>query len=156
MCCSASCASSRRACSRRPITDRRQPVLASREMSAPAMFVEGDVVAAHSYWTEDRSRIVTEATIHTPDGRDLVVSQLGGSVDGISMIQMPGPEILVLGMHGAVAARGARGRARRAAVSAHGTVDLARREHIVLDSVKVMAYPQGFVRTGPTLGGNPL
>src|ERR1044071_3099761 len=107
-------------------------------MTAPMMFVEGDVVAAHSYWTEDRSRIVTEATIHTPDGRDLVVSQLGGSVDGISMIQMPGPEILVLGMH--------------VAVAAHGDVDLARREHIVLDSVKVMAYPQGFVRTGPTLG----
>jgi MYXO-CTERM domain-containing protein len=111
-------------------------------MSAPMMFVEGDVVAAHSYWTEDRSRIVTEATIHTPDGRDLAVSQLGGSVDGIAMIQMPGPEILVPGMH--------------VAVAAHGDVDLAHREHIVLDSVKVMAYPQGFVRTGPTLGGNPL
>ncbi|HSS03158.1 MAG TPA: MYXO-CTERM sorting domain-containing protein [Kofleriaceae bacterium] len=100
------------------------------------------MVAAHSYWTEDRSRIVTEATVHTPDGRDLTVSQLGGSVDGIGMIQMPGPELLVPGMH--------------VAVAAHGDVDLALREHIVLDSVKVMAYPAGFVRTGPTLGGNPL
>jgi hypothetical protein len=106
------------------------------------MVIEGDVVAAHSYWTEDRSRIVTEASIHTADGRDLTVSQLGGSVDGIGMIQMPGPEILAPGM--------------RVAVAAHGDVDLALREHIVLDSVKVMAYPAGFVRTGPTLGGNPL
>lgn len=111
-------------------------------MSVPAMLIEGDVVAAHSYWTEDRSRIVTEATIHTADGRDLAVSQLGGTVDGIGMIQMPGPEILAPGM--------------RVAVAAHGDVDLALREHIVLDSVKVMAYPAGFVRTGPTLGGNPL
>jgi hypothetical protein len=106
------------------------------------MFIEGDVVAAHSYWTEDRSRIVTEATVRTADGRDLAVSQLGGSVDGIGMIQMPGPEILAPGMH--------------VAVAAHGDVDLALRAHIVLDSVKVMAYPAGFVRTGPTLGGNPL
>lgn len=46
---------------------------------APAMVVEGDVVAVHSYWTNDRSRIVTEATVQTPDG-PVVVSQLGGVV----------------------------------------------------------------------------
>ena len=111
-------------------------------MSAPVMFIDGDVVSVHSYWTEDASRIVTEATIHTADGRDVAVSQLGGTVDGISMIQMPGPEILVAGMH--------------VAVAAHADVDLALRDHVVLDSVKVIAYPAGFVRTGPTLGGNPL
>src|SRR5215468_1898267 len=110
-------------------------------MSVPVMFIEGDVIAAHSYWTDDASRIVTEATVATPDG-DVVVSQLGGSVDGIGMIQMPGPAILELGMH--------------VAVAAHTDLDLAQREHIVLDSVKVMAYPEGFVRTGPTKGGNPL
>src|SRR5262245_453626 len=111
-------------------------------MPTPVMFIDGDVVSVHSYWTEDRSRIVTEATIHTGDGRDVAVSQLGGSVDGIGMIQMPGPEILMPGMH--------------VAVAAHGDVDLALRDHIVLDSVRVIAYPAGFVRTGPTLGGNPL
>lgn len=41
---------------------------------APVMVVEGDVVAVHGYWTEDRSRIVTEATVQTPDG-PVVVSQ---------------------------------------------------------------------------------
>ena len=111
-------------------------------MAVPVMFVEGDVIAAHSFWTDDGSRIVTEATVHTSDGRDVVVSQLGGSVDGIGMIQMPGQEILVPGMH--------------VAVAAHGDTDLRQREHVVLDSVKVMAYPEGFVRTGPTKGGNPL
>jgi hypothetical protein len=106
------------------------------------MFVEGDVIAAHSFWTDDGSRIVTESTVHTSDGQDVVVSQLGGSVDGIGMIQMPGQELLAPGMH--------------VAVAAHTGVDLSQREHIVLDSVKVMAYPEGFVRTGPTKGGNPL
>jgi len=106
------------------------------------MFVEGDVIAAHSFWTDDGSRIVTESTVHTTDGQDVVVSQLGGSVDGIGMIQMPGQELLEPGMH--------------VAVAAHTGVDLSQREHIVLDSVKVMAYPEGFVRTGPTKGGNPL
>ena len=37
-------------------------------MSGPVMFIDGDVVSVHSYWTEDGSRIVTEATIHTVDG----------------------------------------------------------------------------------------
>ena len=111
-------------------------------MAVPVMFVEGDVIAAHSFWTDDGSRIVTESTVHTTDGQDVVVSQLGGSVDGIGMIQMPGQELLEPGMH--------------VAVAAHTGVDLSQREHIVLDSVKVMAYPEGFVRTGPTKGGNPL
>jgi hypothetical protein len=111
-------------------------------MSVPVMTVDGDVVAIHSHWTADRSRIVTEATVRTPDGRDVVVSQLGGSVDGIGMITMPGPPVLELGM--------------RVAVAAHRGVDLSQREHVVLDSVKVLSYPQGFVRTGPTKAGNFL
>lgn len=106
------------------------------------MFIDGDVIAAHSHWTQDGSRIVTEATVRTADGQEVVVSQLGGSVDGIGMISMPGPELLEVGMH--------------VAVAAHGAQDLAQREHVVLDSVKVMAYPSGFVRTGPTKAGNSL
>ena len=70
---------------------------------APAMVVEGDVVAVHSYWTDDRSRIVTEATVQTPDG-PVVVSQLGGSADGIGMLTIPGPARLEVGMQVAVAA----------------------------------------------------
>jgi hypothetical protein len=106
------------------------------------MFIDGDVIEAHSRWTDDGSRIVTEATVRGSDGQEVVVSQLGGSVDGIGMIQMPGQEILTPGMH--------------VAAVVHGDVDLAQREHIVLDSVRVMAYPEGFVRTGPTKAGHPL
>lgn len=111
-------------------------------MALPVMTIDGDVIAAHSYWTDDGSRIVTEATVRTSDGQEVVVSQLGGSVDGIGMITMPGPAMLEPGM--------------RVAVAAHKDIDLARREHVVLDSVKVLAYPPGFVRTGPTKAGHSL
>lgn len=111
-------------------------------MAVPAMTIDGDVVAAHSYWTDDGSRIVTEATVLTPDGSQVVVSQLGGTVDGIAMRSMPGPPLLEPGM--------------RVAVAAHKDVDLSQREHIVLDSVKVLAYPPNYVRTGPTDRGNYL
>jgi hypothetical protein len=110
-------------------------------MALPAMTIDGDVIAAHSYWTDDGSRIVTEATVRTPDG-DVVVSQLGGSVDGVGMITMPGPELLAPGM--------------RVAVAAHRDRDLSQTEHIVLDSVKVTAYPPSYVRTGPTKAGHSL
>ncbi|HEX2691261.1 MAG TPA: hypothetical protein VHN14_31830 [Kofleriaceae bacterium] len=111
-------------------------------MALPVMTIDGDVIAVHSHWTDDGSRIVTEATVHTPDGEDVVVSQLGGSVDGIGMITMPGPPMLAPGM--------------KVAVAAHRDVDLALDEHVVLDSVKVIAYPPGYVRTGPTKAGNSL
>ena len=108
----------------------------------PVMTIEGDVVAAESHWTSDGSRIVTDATVRTPDGGAVVVSQLGGTVDGIGMRQMPGPELLVVGM--------------TVAVAAHRDVDLAQQPHVVLDSAKVIAYPAGFVRTGPTKAGKYL
>jgi MYXO-CTERM domain-containing protein len=111
-------------------------------MSAPVMTVEGDVVAVHSYWTDDRSRIETDATIQTDDGQQVVVNQFGGTVDGIGMIQMPGEPPLELGM--------------RVAVAAHRGMDLAQQEHVVLDSAKIIQYPPGFVRTGPTTSGHYL
>ena len=43
------------------------------------MSIAGEVIATKARWTEDGSRIVTDATVRTPDG-DVVVSQLGGSV----------------------------------------------------------------------------
>jgi len=106
------------------------------------MTIDGDVIAAHSYWTDDGSRIVTEATVQADDGRQVVVSQLGGSVNGIGMLTMPGPAMLELGM--------------RVAVAAHKDFDLAQREHVALDSVKVLAYPPGYVRSGPTQVGHYL
>ncbi|HEU4735381.1 MAG TPA: hypothetical protein VFT22_46135 [Kofleriaceae bacterium] len=107
----------------------------------PPMTIDGEVIAAHSYWTDDGSRIVTEATVRTPDG-DVTVSQLGGSVDGIGMIQMPGPTILTAGM--------------MVTVAAHRDLDQLQQEHVVLDGVKVLAYPAGYVRTGPTQAGHSL
>src|SRR5262245_57747891 len=78
--------------------------LAPAAALAAPVTVEGMVVDAQSRWTEDGSRIVTEATVRTPDGADVVVSQLGGSVDGLTMRTFPGPELLAPGMRVAVAA----------------------------------------------------
>jgi hypothetical protein len=111
-------------------------------MAVPVMIIDGDVVAVHSYWTDDLAAIVTDATVRTDDGREVVVNQLGGTVDGIGMIQWPSPPILELGM--------------RVAVAAHTGLDLSQQEHVVLDSAKVLDYPPGFVRTGPTDSGHYL
>jgi MYXO-CTERM domain-containing protein len=110
--------------------------------AAPVMTVEGDVVAVHSYWTDDGSRIETDATIQTSDGQQVVVNQFGGTVDGVGMIQMPGDRVLEVGMH--------------VAVAAHTGRDLSQREHVVLDSMKIITDVPGFVRTGPTSSGNYL
>jgi len=106
-----------------------------------AMAVTGNVVETHSFWTEDGSRIVTEATVMTKDG-PVVVSQLGGTVDGLTMRTMPGPELLQPGMV--------------VAVSAHEDVDLRQVKHVLVDDVKLLAEPEGFVRTGPTKAGHYL
>jgi MYXO-CTERM domain-containing protein len=111
-------------------------------MSAPVMTIEGDVVAAHSYWTDDHSRIETDATIQTADGQQVVVNQFGGTVDGIGMIQMPGEPVLAVGMH--------------VAVAAHKGLDVLQQEHVVLDSAKILDDVPGFVRTGPTSSGHYL
>jgi len=111
-------------------------------MSLPVMTIEGDVVAVQSHWTNDGSRIVTEATIRPAEGADVVVSQMGGTVDGIGIITMPGPAILSLGM--------------TVALAAHRDLDLAQVEHVVVDSVKVSAYPPSYVRSGPSPGGHPF
>jgi hypothetical protein len=108
---------------------------------AQAMTVTGDVSAAQSRWTADGSRIVTEATIRTPTG-DVVVSQLGGTVDGLTMRTFPGPEMLVPGM--------------RVTVSATTALDLSQRAHNAIDAIKVLAMPPGYVRTGPTKAGKYL
>lgn len=105
------------------------------------MSVTGEVRDVRSHWTEDGSRIVTEATVHTSSG-DVVVSQLGGSVDGIGMISFPGPEPLVAGM--------------RATVAVTPSMDLSNTLHNVVDDVKVLLYPSGYVRTGPTKAGSYL
>lgn len=103
--------------------------------------IEGTVMSAESHWTSDGSRIVTEARVATATG-EVVVSQLGGTVDGLTMRTFPGPEPLLAGM--------------RIAAATHAETDLDLREHTVVDSMRVLAMPEGFVRTGPTKAGNSL
>jgi uncharacterized protein (TIGR03382 family) len=108
--------------------------------------VSGEVIAAASKWTDDGSRIVTDATIRTAGG-DVVVRQLGGTVDHVGMVTMPGPPVLHVGMI--------------ADVDAHTDVDLAGRSYVVVDDVLVTFDPQSaasgpFVRTGPTASGHYL
>src|ERR1043165_5197645 len=110
-------------------------------MPVPVMTIDGDVIAATSHWTDDGSRIVTDATVRTADG-DVVVNQMGGTVDGIGMIQMPGPTILEPGM--------------RVTVAAHKGMDELQQEHVVLDSVRVLDYLPGFVRTTGKARHQPL
>jgi MYXO-CTERM domain-containing protein len=109
--------------------------------SATPMFVTGEVRDARSRWTEDGTRIVTEAIIHTDTG-DVTVSQLGGTVDGLTQRSFPGAEPLVSGM--------------RVTVEAHQDRDLSQRMHVVVDGVKILFYPPSYVRTGPTMAGNYL
>ncbi|HUJ61538.1 MAG TPA: hypothetical protein VLX92_23700 [Kofleriaceae bacterium] len=111
--------------------------------SADPRSITGTVTAARSHWTADGSRIVTEATVRTASG-DVVVSELGGTVDGMTMRTMPGPPVLDVGM--------------QVAVTAHDDVDLAQRPYVVVDDVALVGAsvaPQ-FVRTGPTKAGHYL
>ena len=114
---------------------------ATRAAAAPVV-VDGDVIDARGRWTADGSRIVTDVTVRTATG-DVVVSQLGGTADGLTMRTFPAlGEILAPGM--------------RVSLAVHADVDLGRVPYVVVDAVRVMAYPAGFVRTGPTKHGHPL
>lgn len=95
--------------------------------------VEGTVTATASRWTADASRIITEVTVQTAAG-PVIVRQLGGTVNGMTMRTVPGPERLVPGM--------------RVALGTHADVDRLLRSHVVVDTVRVMAYPPNFVRSG--------
>jgi len=113
-------------------------------MTAPAAAapVEGDVVSTTARWTNDGSEIVTDATIRTAAG-DVVVTQLGGSVGGLAMRTFPTlSEPLVPGM--------------RVAVEATTGMDTRLVPYTTVDAVRVLAFPPGFVRSGPTKHGNPL
>jgi hypothetical protein len=115
--------------------------VASAAPSETAMTVEGDVTETSAKWVGDNDRIVTEAVVQTRDGA-VVVSQLGGHVDGLTMRVFHGQEPLAVGM--------------RVAVAAHRAEDLDQRTHVLVDDVRVLAYPAGYVRTGPTKAGASL
>ena len=108
---------------------------------AAAQTIDGQVIADRGRWTSDGSRIVTDATIRTADGREVVVSQLGGRADGYGMLTFPGPAILETGM--------------RVSVTAHAASTARARSVLVVDDVRVESTPR-FVRNGPTAGGHYL
>ncbi len=118
----------------------RAATIAHADPDRPTTIV-GQVIATKARWTEDGSRIITDATVRTPDG-EVVVSQLGGSVDGLGMRTFPGPELLQTGMEVSIAAR--------------FTHDLSERDHVAVDDVHITRLPPGFVRTGPTGSGKSL
>src|SRR4051812_48797639 len=99
--------------------------------TASAETITGDVTDVTSRWTDDGSRIVTDAKVQTQAG-EVVVSQLGGSVGGLTMRTFPGPAILDVGM--------------RVTVTAHRDRDLENTQYVVVDDVKVLEARQDFVR----------
>jgi hypothetical protein len=105
------------------------------------MTVSGDVVEIHSHWTQGGEQIVTDATVATPNGM-VVVSQLGGTADGLGQIVLDDQPQLKPGM--------------TVDIVAHEDLDLSGTTHIVADGVKLRSWVTGFVRTGPTDAGNPL
>lgn len=117
-------------------------------MALPLVFaavVSGEVMSTTSHWTSDGSRIVTEADVRTADG-EITVSQLGGTVDGLTMRVFDDTPLLHPGM--------------LVDVTVHDAVDLEQRMHTVVDAVEISYDPltsaPGFVRTGPTKAGHYL
>jgi len=117
----------------------------SASAAPPKTNVSGVVTQTSSRWTSDGSRIVTEAVVRTDRG-DVTVSQLGGTIGGIAMrafvLGGDGVELLAPGM--------------RVSVLASTLPDRAGRLHNAVEGVKVLEYPAGFVRTGPTAAGGYL
>jgi MYXO-CTERM domain-containing protein len=115
-------------------------LLPSTALAVPQT-IQGYVIDTRGYWSDDGRTLLTDAVVRTPDG-DRIVTQLGGHADGLTMRIFDGDEPLVVGM--------------QVALAAHDDMDLQQRSYTVIDSVKVLAWPQGFVRTGPTQAGHYL
>jgi hypothetical protein len=110
-----------------------------------ALAISGEVVSVNGHWTADGSRVVSDVTVRTQTG-DVVVSQLGGTADGLTMRVFDDQPLLRPGM--------------LVELQTHDDVDLSLQSHTVLDSVRVdydpLADESGFVRTGPTKAGHYL
>ncbi|MFT3693374.1 MAG: M43 family zinc metalloprotease [Kofleriaceae bacterium] len=104
--------------------------------------ISGTVVEVHSHWTSGGERIVTESTIEAPDGTMTIVTQVGGTADGLGQVVFDSIPLLSKGMI--------------VDTVAHTDFDLSGIEHTVLDAAKIRSLPLGFVRTGPTKAGNYL
>ena len=59
--------------------------------------ISGRVVGSKSRWTKTRSAVVTESVVETFSGEKIVVSQVGGTADGLGMWQSHSPSLLLKG-----------------------------------------------------------
>src|SRR5258706_3556143 len=93
---------------------------------ALAVAISGEVVSVQSHWTGDGSRVVSEVTIHTTSG-DVMVSQLGGTADGLTMRVFDDQPLMRPGMF--------------VTLAAHDGTDLTLPMHTVVDDVRVDFEP---------------
>ncbi|HEU5061044.1 MAG TPA: MYXO-CTERM sorting domain-containing protein [Kofleriaceae bacterium] len=70
---------------------------AARASDDSAELLTGQVVSAQSRWARGGTAIVTDSLLRLDDGREVAVRQLGGTVDGIGMVTIPGPALLRAG-----------------------------------------------------------
>ena len=117
--------------------------------SSASTTLRGTVTAATARWAGGGTRIVTDVVVRTDDGRDVTVSQFGGTVDGIGMIEIPGPALLVPG--------------QRATITARASTTARARDVLVVEQVALESNASltagrtaDFVRTGPTKAGAPV
>src|SRR5690242_19115439 len=89
---------------------------------ALALALTGEVMSVDSHWTGDGSRIVSDVTLRTATG-DVVVSQLGGTVDGLTMRVFDDQPLLHVGMF--------------VQIAGHDGVDLSQVHHNVIDQIEV-------------------
>jgi MYXO-CTERM domain-containing protein len=118
-------------------------------LGAAAAPLQGEVTASQGRWTADGSRIVTESVIHTDAGQDVVVSQLGGTADGLTM-RLFASDGRGDGVDALPLVVGA-----RVSLEIHGAATTEGRIVQVVDRV-VQGGSADFVRTGPTKAGKFL
>ncbi len=58
---------------------------------------EGSIISSRSRWGYDHNAIVTESVLLRADGSEVVIHQLGGSIDGLSMRVSHHPALLRVG-----------------------------------------------------------
>nr|HPH68816.1 hypothetical protein [Kofleriaceae bacterium] len=118
-------------------------------LGAVAAPLQGEVTASQGRWTADGSRIVTESVIRTDAGQDVVVSQLGGTADGLTM-RLFASDGRGDGVDALPLVVGA-----RVSLEIHGAATLDGRIVHVVDRV-LPGGSSDFVRTGPTKAGQFL
>ena len=121
--------------------------------------VRGVVVSSQARWSA--RRIVTDSVIRTSDGRTVTVSQMGGTIDGIGMVQFPGQPVLARNdvaeveiprLAEKVAGSSAAG-ARPTALPILRVVSLSRASDHQSASKSALPEELEFVRTTNTTGG---